>query len=218
MLDSRKEARDPGAAAVLPPHMTRRASGSPDAVDLILEQWKRELPSLDASPMEVLGRLHRSFLRYQGLLSDLFDCFDLNMASFDVLAALRRSGPPYRCTAGELADISLVTTGGITLRLDRLEKAGLVTRERDPGDRRVVHARLTDRGIEIADVVAVAHFANEERMLAELTEAERRQLGRLLGKLERSLETAERTPPDPGAAAVAVREGRTATQHSVSER
>ncbi|WP_406322672.1 MarR family winged helix-turn-helix transcriptional regulator [Streptomyces sp. NBC_01637] len=180
--------------------MTRRASSSPDAVDLILEQWKRELPSLDASPMEVLGRLHRSFLRYQGLLSDLFDCFDLNMAAFDVLAALRRSGPPYRRTAGELADISLVTTGGITLRLDRLEKAGLVTRERDPGDRRVVYARLTDRGIEIADVVAVAHFANEERMLAELTGAERRQLGRLLGKLERSLETAERTPSDPGTA------------------
>ncbi|MFD5064229.1 MarR family winged helix-turn-helix transcriptional regulator [Streptomyces sp. NPDC058394] len=180
--------------------MTRRASSSPDAVDLILEQWKRELPSLDASPMEVLGRLHRSFLRYQGLLSDLFDCFDLNMAAFDVLAALRRSGPPYRRTAGELADISLVTTGGITLRLDRLERAGLVTRERDPGDRRVVYARLTDRGIEIADVVAVAHFANEERMLAELTGAERRQLGRLLGKLERSLETAERTPPDPGTA------------------
>ncbi|MGW2063132.1 MarR family transcriptional regulator [Streptomyces sp. AM2-3-1] len=180
--------------------MTRRASSSPDAVDLILEQWKRELPGLDASPMEVLGRLHRSFLRYQGLLSDLFDCFDLNMAAFDVLAALRRSGPPYRRTAGELADISLVTTGGITLRLDRLEKAGLVTRERDPDDRRVVYAQLTDRGIEIADVVAVAHFANEERMLAELTGAERRQLGRLLGKLERSLETAERTPPDPGTA------------------
>ncbi|MFC8263573.1 MarR family winged helix-turn-helix transcriptional regulator [Streptomyces sp. NPDC057291] len=196
--------------------MTRRASSSPDAVDLILEQWKRELPSLDASPMEVLGRLHRSFLRYQGLLSDLFDCFDLNMAAFDVLAALRRSGPPYRRTAGELADISLVTTGGITLRLDRLEKAGLVTRERDPGDRRVVYARLTDRGIEIAGVVAVAHFANEERMLAELTGAERTQLGRLLGKLERSLETAERTPPDPGTATGPGRPGRAEKPPAVS--
>ncbi|MFI6729694.1 MarR family transcriptional regulator [Streptomyces sp. R-74717] len=189
--------------------MTRRAAGRPDAVDLILEQWKRELPELDASPMAVLGRLHRSFLRYQGLLSDLFDCFDLNMAAFDVLAALRRSGPPYRQTAGELADIALVTTGGITLRLDRLEKAGLVTRERDLDDRRVVHARLTERGIEIADVVAVAHFANEQRMLAELSESECRQLGRLLGKLERSLETAERTPPDPEALKAATRKDRT---------
>ncbi|MFD8689734.1 MarR family winged helix-turn-helix transcriptional regulator [Streptomyces sp. NPDC059651] len=185
--------------------MTRRASGRPDAVDLILEQWKRELPALDASPMEVLGRLHRSFLRYQGLLSDLFECFDLNMAAFDVLAALRRSGPPYRQTAGQLADIALVTTGGITLRLDRLEKAGLVTRERDEADRRIVYARLTERGTEIADVVAVAHFANEERMLAELSGAERHRLGLLLGKLERSLETAERTPPDRAALAASIR-------------
>lgn len=186
--------------------MTRRASGRPDAVDLVLEQWKRELPTLDASPMEVLGRLHRSFLRYQALLSELFECFDLNMASFDVLAALRRSGPPYRQTAGQLADIALVTTGGITLRLDRLEKAGLVIRERDAQDRRVVYACLTERGVEVADVVAVAHFANEERMLAELSDAERRRLSQLLGKLERSLETAEQTPPDRAALTASVRQ------------
>lgn len=175
--------------------MTRRPSGRPDAVDLILEQWERELPTVDASPMEVLGRLHRSFLRYQALLSELFDRHGLNMASFDVLATLRRSGAPYRRTAGELAQISLVTTGGITLRLDRLETAGLVARERDPDDRRVVYARLTEKGLEVVDTVAEAHFANENRMLAGLSETERRQLGRLLSKLERSLEEAERTAP-----------------------
>ncbi|MER5279738.1 MarR family transcriptional regulator [Streptomyces sp. NPDC002809] len=199
--------------------MTRGASRRPDAVDLILEQWKRELPALDASPMEVLGRLHRSFLRYQGLLSDLFECFDLNMASFDVLAALRRSGPPYRQTAGQLADIALVTTGGITLRLDRLEKAGLVTRERDTTDRRIVYARLTERGTEIADVVAVAHFANEERMLAELSATDRRSLSLLLGKLERSLETAEQTPPDRAALNAPIRRDVTPDpERSVSQR
>lgn len=198
--------------------MTRRTSGRPDAVDLVLEQWKRELPTLDASPMEVLGRLHRSFLRYQALLSDLFECFDLNMASFDVLAALRRSGPPYRQTAGQLADTALVTTGGITLRLDRLEKAGLVTRERDAGDRRIVYARLTARGVEIAEVVAAAHFANEERMLAELSEEERRRLGRLLGKLERSLETAGQTPPDRVALGASVPRARAPQpEHSESQ-
>lgn len=154
--------------------------------------------------MEVLGRLHRSFLRYQGLLSELFECFDLNMASFDVLAALRRSGPPYRQTAGQLADIALVTTGGITLRLDRLEKSGLVTRERDAQDRRVVYACLTERGAEVADVVAVAHFANEERMLSELSAPERRTLARLLSKLERSLETAEQAPPARAALSASV--------------
>jgi DNA-binding MarR family transcriptional regulator len=177
--------------------MTRRTTGRPDAVDLILEQWRRELPAVDASPMEVFGRLHRSFLRYQSLLSEVFERYDLNMASFDMLATLRRSGPPYRRTAGELAEISLLTTGGISLRLDRLEKAGLVVRERDAEDRRVVYARLTDKGLEVADTVAHAHFANEARMLDGLTDAERRQLGRLLSKLERSLEKAERTPSLP---------------------
>lgn len=162
-------------------------------MDLILEQWGRELPTLDASPMEVLGRLHRSFLRYQGLVAELFDRYELNMAAFDVLAALRRSGAPYRRTAGELAQIALVTTGGITLRLDRLEAAGLVARQRDSDDRRVVYAQLTDKGLEVINTVAEAHFTNEDRMLAGLTAAERRQLGWLLSKLERSLEHAERS-------------------------
>ncbi|MFC9626000.1 hypothetical protein ACFTXM_40600 [Streptomyces sp. NPDC056930] len=93
-----------------------------------------------------------------------------------------------------------------------------MTREHDPDDRRVVYARLTGRGIEIADVVAVAHFANEQRMPAELSESERRRLGRLLGKLERSLETAERTPPDPEALTAAARRDRTrSAQWSVSD-
>lgn len=162
---------------------------------MILAQWERELPTVDATTMEVLGRLRRSFLRYQALLAELFDRYGLNMAAFDVLAALRRSGPPYRRTAGELAQMSLVTTGGITLRLDRLETAGLVARERDPDDRRVVYARLTDKGFEVVNTVAAAHFANEHRMLEGLSGAERRQLGRLLSKLERSLERAEQTTP-----------------------
>lgn len=80
-----------------------------------------------------------------------------------------------------------------------------MTRERDAKDRRVVYACLTERGAEVAETVAVAHFANEERMLAELSDAERRRLGELLGKLERSLETAERTPPDRAALMASVR-------------
>jgi DNA-binding MarR family transcriptional regulator len=179
--------------------MTTRSPGRPDAVDLILEQWKRELPSVDATPMEVFGRLHRSFIRYQSLIADLFDRYGLNMAAFDVLAALRRAGPPYQRTAGELAETSLVTTGGITQRLDRLEKAGLVTRERDAHDRRVVYARLTGKGLEVINTVAAAHFANENQMLAGLTGAERRQLGRLLRKLEHSFELAGHKAPESGA-------------------
>lgn len=165
-------------------------TGRPDAVDAIIEQWRAERPEMDVSALAVFGRLHRGFLRYQGHLADLFDRHGITMSAFDVLATLLRSGPPYRVTAGELAGISLVSTGGITQRLDRLENAGLVTRERDPDDRRVVYACLTEKGLEVTRAVADDHFANELRMLAGLTGAERQQLARLLGKLERSLDAA----------------------------
>lgn len=175
--------------------MSRMAMGRPDTVDMIIEQWHRERPDVDVSPLAVFGRLHRGYQRYTMLLNEVFERHDITMAAFDVLATLRRSGPPYRRTAGELAGISLVSTGGVTLRLDRLEKAGLIIRERDPEDRRVVYARLTDLGMTVTDRVVEEHFANERRMLAGLTETERRQLARLLGKLERSLEVVETAPP-----------------------
>ncbi|MFF5264014.1 MarR family winged helix-turn-helix transcriptional regulator [Actinomadura viridis] len=171
--------------------MGRKAADPPDTVDLIIEQWRRERPDVDTSGLAVLGRLHRGFLRYSTLIGEVFDRHGINMAAFDVLATLLRSGPPYRRTAGELAGVSLVSTGGVTLRLDRLEKAGLIVRERDPHDRRVVYARLTEKGLELTNAVVTEHFANERRMLAGLSEAERHRLARLLGLLERSLEQAE---------------------------
>ena len=108
------------------------------------------------------------------------------MASFDVLAALRRSGPPYRMTSGQLAESSLVTTGGITLRVDRLEQAGLVVRERDP--RTVEWLREVDgRGLRVIEAAAQAHFANEERMLAGMSADQRAELAKLLRVLEHSI-------------------------------
>ncbi|MCK0091340.1 MarR family transcriptional regulator [Rhodococcus sp. F64268] len=158
-----------------------------DAVDDIVSQWAREWPGLDVTPLEVLGRLHRTYLRYQGTIARIFDEYGINMASFDVLAALRRAGEPYRMTSGQLAESSLVTTGGVTLRIDRLEKAGLVRRERDADDRRIVHAELTEAGKKLIDEVAVAHFENETRMLAELSKDDQSELVQLLRKLEYSL-------------------------------
>jgi DNA-binding MarR family transcriptional regulator len=162
-----------------------------DAVDDIVSQWNRQWPELDVSALHVFGRLHRTYLRYQASLAAVFEQHGINMASFDVLAALRRSGPPYRMTSGQLAESSLVTTGGITLRVDRLEKAGLVVRERDPDDRRVVYARLTDEGLRVVDTTAEAHFGNESRMLANLSQDKRKQLARLLLELEHSIVTSE---------------------------
>lgn len=171
--------------------MARRGTPQPDAVDLMLEQWRRERPDVDTSPLGVFGRLHRSFNRYQNQLTKLFDSYDLSMAGFGLLAALRRLGAPYRCTAGQLADTILLSTGGITQRVDKLETAGLVRRDRDPVDRRVVYVELTDKGLALIDEVAAAHFANEARMLSGLTQSEQAQLAKLLSRLEHSLDLAE---------------------------
>lgn len=165
---------------------------SSDLVDLILDQWDREVPTLDVSSIAVLGRLHRCDLRYQGLVADTLARFDLSTAAFDVLASLRRSGPTYRRTAGQLAEIGLITSGGLTQRIDRLERAGLVERTKEPGDRRVVYIQLTDTGRQLIDEVLQAHFAEQNKMLGGLTQNEQRQLAVLLARLEVSLEVAER--------------------------
>lgn len=164
---------------------------TPDAVDLIIEQWRHARPDVDVSGMAVFGRLHRSFYRYQDQISAVFDRHGINMAAFDVLSALRRSGAPYRRTAGELAKQTLVTTGGITLRVNRLESAGLVERERDQRDGRVVYVTLTAAGLELIDAVVEEHFRNERRMLMGLTATDQRQLAALLSRVERSLDLAE---------------------------
>jgi DNA-binding MarR family transcriptional regulator len=161
-----------------------------DAVDRIRRQWAAQRPELDVSALEVLGRMHRCFIQYQVSLNALFAEYGVNMASFDVLAALRRSGEPYRMTAGELARSSLVTTGGITLRIDRLQEAGLVERQRVEDDRRVVFAQLTAAGLELIDQIADAHFENERRLLASLAPEEQATLASLLKALELSIVSA----------------------------
>ncbi|WP_132879908.1 MarR family winged helix-turn-helix transcriptional regulator [Tamaricihabitans halophyticus] len=172
--------------------MSRAGRGdSPDAVDLIVEQWRHSRPELDTSALAVLGRLHRSYRRYHAQIGALFDRHGISMGAFDLLSALRRSGEPYRLSAGVLAEQTLVTTGGLTQRVDRLEEQGLVVRERNVGDGRVVHVRLTDEGRALIDKVADDHFANERGMLIGLTGAERQQLAGLLRRLERSMELAE---------------------------
>ncbi|MGX1884963.1 MarR family winged helix-turn-helix transcriptional regulator [Streptomyces sp. NPDC055287] len=166
-----------------------------DAVAKVIDDWARERPELDTSPLEVLARLHRSFLRYSTKLTTSIERHGLSVAGFDVLTALRRSGRPYRLTAGQLADSGLVSSAGVTLRIDRLEKDGLIVRERDAEDRRVVYSRLTDKGLSTVDTVFAEHLDNESRMLAGLSPAERRQLARLLRKLENSILASDEEAP-----------------------
>lgn len=171
--------------------MSTRHSGA-DLVDLILDQWSRTDPDLNVASIAVLGRLHRGDQRYQGLVNDHLARFDLTAAAFDVLASLRRSGPKQRRTAGQLAEQGLVTSGGITQRIDRLEKDGLVRRVRDEADRRKVYVQLTPKGRKVIDKILAIHFEEQELMLEGITRSERTQLADLLGRLEVSLETYER--------------------------
>ena len=154
-----------------------------DGVDAILDQWSRERPELDTSPMGVFGRMTR-LARLQRAASEArLSRAGINSAEFDVLATLRRSGEPYALTPSQLADAVMVTSGGMTGRVDRLVRAGLVAREQDPRDRRSVRVRLTDEGRAVVDRAVVEHLAAEEDLLAPLSASERERLSALLRKL-----------------------------------
>ena len=154
-----------------------------DAVDTITEQWKRERPDLDRSPMGVIGRISRIATLVQRELDRVFAEYGLSGGDFDVLATLRRHGAPYRLTPGELTRTTMVTTGGMTKRLDRLEAAGLIRREPDPTDRRGKLIALTDEGRDLVDRAVEGHLENERRLLASLPAAKRDQLAGLLREL-----------------------------------
>jgi DNA-binding MarR family transcriptional regulator len=151
-----------------------------DHVDGILEQWARQRPDLDASPMGVIGRLHRIGDHLHGELRAVFASAGLGDGDFDVLASLRRSGAPYELTPGELGATTMVTSSAVTKRIDRLERAGLVTRTVSETDARSRRIRLTDRGLDLIERVIAEHVANEQRLVAGLTPEERDRLADLL--------------------------------------
>ncbi len=175
--------------------MATRHSSS-DLVDLILDQWNRTDPDLNVASIAVLGRLHRGNQRYQMLVAEHLGRFGLTPAAFDVLASLRRSGPKQRSSAGQLAQLGLITSGGITQRIDRLEEEGLVKRVRDDGDRRKVYVQLTAKGRQTIDKILAVHFDEQEEMLQGLSRSDRTQLAELLARLDISLETYERCRSD----------------------
>ena len=159
-----------------------------DGVDLILEQWSRERPDLDVSPMGVIGRISRLSRIFERGLVETFSSFGLGGGEFDVLATLRRAGEPYRLTPTELSKSLMVSSGGMTNRLDRLERAGFITRLPDPSDRRGTLVCLTDEGRRLVDEVVAAHVENEHHLLDSLAPSERKTLADLLRKLLLSLE------------------------------
>lgn len=155
-----------------------------DRAGQAVEQWNRERPDLDVSPMLLLGRLGEAALVIaRERLNPLFAEYSLQPGEFDVLATLRRSGAPYALTPTALYDAAMMSSGGMTNRIDRLQQAGWVERRPNPEDGRGTLVALTKAGFALIDEVVGAHVANQRAVLSVLTEAEQRQLAKLLGKL-----------------------------------
>ncbi|MGI5347391.1 MarR family winged helix-turn-helix transcriptional regulator [Streptomyces sp. CA-250714] len=151
-----------------------------DRVARIQADWRRERPDLDVSPQGVIGRLHRLADRLTKELCLVYGRYGLSEGEFDVLCALRRAGEPYERAPGELAAHTMVTTGAMTKRIDRLERAGLVTRRQSDDDQRGRIVALTTPGRELIDRAFTDHMRNERHLLDLLTPTEAEALETLL--------------------------------------
>ena len=154
-----------------------------DYVDQILEQWARERPDLDASPMGTIARIWRLARLSEAATEEIFAEHGLSRGGFDVLAALRRAGAPYELSPTELYSSLLISSEAMTNRIDRLEEMGLVERIPDADDRRGIRVVLTARGRAVIDDAVRDHLENERRMLDVLSHSERRVLPELLRTL-----------------------------------
>jgi len=154
-----------------------------DHVDRIRRQWSAELPSLPTEPMAVLGRIYRVAIQVGRRIEALFAEHGLERGEFDVLATLRRSGPPYRLSPTALYGSLMVSSGGMTHRLARLRRAKLVTRPPAPDDRRSTLVELTPEGLALVERAVTADMELELELIRGLTAREQKQLAALLRKL-----------------------------------
>jgi DNA-binding MarR family transcriptional regulator len=151
-----------------------------DETDGLLEAWRRERPDLDVAPLAVLSRVTRLARHLDRERRAAFAEHGLEGYEFDVLSALRRAGPPYELTPGQLVRQTLVGSGTTTNRLDRLEARGLIDRRPDPGDGRARRVRLSERGRDRVDAAVADLLERERRLLGGLSGRDRESLARLL--------------------------------------
>jgi len=159
-----------------------------DDVDVILGQWACECPDLDTSPMAIIARISRITPLINDQLSGVFSCTGLDFPTFDVLATLRRSGPPYELTPGQLASSMTITPGATAQRLTKLEQQGLITRTHNNTDRRKVTVGLTEAGLARIEDAIDKHANAEHSSLSIFTHEERATFVSLLRRLLISLE------------------------------
>jgi DNA-binding MarR family transcriptional regulator len=156
-----------------------------DEVDRLIEAWRRERPDLDVAPMAVLSRVSRLARHLDRARRQAFESHGLESWEFDVLAALRRAGAPYRLSPGRLLKETLVTSGTMTNRVDRLAARGLVERLPDPNDRRGVLVQLTDAGRDAVDAAMADLLDHEHTLLGSLSAAEQQRIAKVLRELVR---------------------------------
>lgn len=166
-----------------------------DHVDWVIEGWEEERPDLDVAPIAVINRLERLQTYLRSEVATVFERFGLTGPSFAVIATLRRAGKPYQLSQRALMDALQLTGGTISVRIDRLERDGIVERLPDPHDQRGVLVRLTETGERLFDQVAPLHLANEDRLLSALNAQQREQLAALLRILLLSFDPI--APEDP---------------------
>lgn len=159
-----------------------------DEVDRIVDAWQRERPDLDVTPLQILSRVTRLARYLDRARSAAFARHELETWEFDVLAALRRSGAPYRLSPGQLVAQTMVTSGTMTNRIDRLAGRGLVHRLPDPADGRGVMVQLEDSGRRLADAALADLLAIERAVLSVIDAGEQDRLSGLLRELLTSLE------------------------------
>ena len=160
-----------------------------DHVDRLRAQWARELPDLDTSPMAVIGRARRITLRLRPGIEAVFARHGLDAGEFDVISTLLRSGEPWRLTPTALYQTLMISSGGLTARLNRLEAAGLIRRREAQEDRRSLLVELTETGRAKAEAAFREDMALERRLLDGLNATEQAELARLLTRLALSLES-----------------------------
>ena len=159
-----------------------------DHVATIVEQWKKERPDLDASPIAIVGRLSRLSRLAERAIETNFKKYDLSGGTYDLLATLRRNGEPFTLTPTQLQTEMMLSSGATTYRIDLLEKRGLLERHPDPDDRRGTLVRLTDEGKKLTDEVSETHLATERAFLASLSKKQKNDLAELLATLAAGVE------------------------------
>lgn len=154
-----------------------------DPIEKILEQWRQERPDLDLTPMNVFGRIGVLARVLEARTEQVFARHGLRQGEFDVLSALRRSGPPYTLIPSELSATLMMSRAGMTNRLDRLESARLVERTLDPADRRSFRITLTKQGHALIDAAMTDHATTLHHLTAGLPTEEQETLAASLRKL-----------------------------------